>query len=187
MSIRIISYTFFITIFMMLPSISTAHGQEKGKDRPIARWPSIIGFINEHEAALVLTSDQKEKLNEIAKKVEDKREQFKDDPELRDLFKQVHEARINEDEEKMKSLRKQMREAFDKKSGMSLESILLEMGKILTPDQLVKLGELRKAEGVDIDVQSSIRKLKGQQKKDSAEHVRPDPTKTPPKLYEEEF
>ena len=174
------------SLFMVLNS-SAAEGQEKGKNRPAARWPSITGFIKEHEADLALTADQKEKLGEIDKKVEGHREKAKDDPELRDLFKQVHEAKKDEDEEKMKALRKQMRETFEKKTGMSLETILFEVGKILTPEQLAKLRELRTADGMDPKIAGSIRGLKRQEKNDTAEHAKPDPSKEPPKLYEEEF
>jgi Spy/CpxP family protein refolding chaperone len=103
-----------------------------------------LDFVLDHAKDLNLTGDQKKKINDLKDKVETQREKVMKDPENRELMKEVMAAKKSGDEEKLRELHQKVREKMNKGGG---EDMAGELFKILQPDQLAKLKELREAEG----------------------------------------
>lgn len=116
-------------------------GEGKGP-RGQARGNQIEALLK-HAADLNLTAEQKTKIEALKQKFEKEREAIQQDPEAKELFKQIAEARKANDEAKLKELREKVREAIKKKIGEGgTEGPLAEIKAILTPEQLAKLKEL---------------------------------------------
>src|SRR5262249_27059482 len=144
-------------------------------------------FILEHAQDLGLTSDQKTKLTEIETKVKAAREKMKDDPDVKEIGRELYELKESgADEEAMRPVRKRMREAMKKKAGMSMESVMQEMAKILSPVQHKNLAELRKEAGMDPNPGKTMKAEKEKEKAAEGEHTMADNSKPAPKLYDDD-
>src|SRR4051812_35603800 len=109
----------FLAALLLAASLGHA-GEGKGKGK--GGEPGIanndgIDFILEHAQDLKLDSDQKAKLTELGAKIGTQKEKLKADPEIRELFKAMNEAKQGGDQEAMRADRKKLREAMEKKSG----------------------------------------------------------------------
>ena len=174
--------------FTLCLSLAALAGENKGRrddDKQLAdgRMPEF-SFIEKHEKELNLTPEQKKKLDALKKKFEELRESMRKDPDTRELFKELKEAREAKDEAKLKALREKVREMLAKKSGG--ESILAETMKILAPEQLKKLKELREAEGLGRGEGMLGGEGRAAAKSADDPNRKPDNTKSAPKLYENE-
>lgn len=159
----------------------------KGKNKgPAAGGNNREGveFILEHEKDLDITSDQKQKLEDLSTKITTQREKLRQDPEMQELYKDAKEAQDSGDKEAVRAARKKIREAMEKKTGVKLENVIADVAKILHPDQLKKLAELRKNAGMENPLKTAA--ADKQAEKDDANHKHADVSKGPPNLYDNE-
>jgi hypothetical protein len=185
MKIRLAA-TVILTILFVAPAVfAAAEGKRNKGDKPLREGG--IEFIVEHAQDLALTADQKTKLTELESKVKAAREKMKDDPDVKEIGRELYELKESgADEEAMRPVRKKMREAMEKKSGMTMESVGQEIGKILSPVQLKKLAELRKESGMDPNPGKTMRAEKEKDKAAEGDHTMADNSKPAPKLYDDD-
>lgn len=135
-------------------TLSTRAGERERKGGMANGGP--IQHILEASKELNLTEDQKKKLHAIAKEFtaghdfESIREKAKDNPELREVMKEMKAARDSGDEAKMKELREKFRsKAGDGEKGRdgAKGGVLAKLKDILTPEQMMKLKEIREKNG----------------------------------------
>jgi len=155
-------------------------GDGGGGKGGIGKRTPELDFILDHAKDLNLTGDQKRQIDALKEKIESAREKIMKDPENRELMKEVAAARKNNDEEKMKELREKVREKMAKSGG---EDIAADIFKILQPDQLAKLKELRESEGGGRGKMAAGGKGPGGK---PAEGQKPDPNKGVPSLFDNE-
>ena len=151
----------------------------------------LLRAIAEKEAELKLTEDQKKQIAELRKKTDAAFE----DPEVRELQKQMMEARKAQDKEKMQALKTQLKAKIEAKGGMADDSVFAELKKILTEEQSAKINEKRGgAEGKGPEGKGGAEKKgeKGEKKREGKEAKHEegkaaDPAKGgPPPLYEQD-
>jgi len=140
-----------------------------------------IENILKHEKELGLTGDQKRKLEALKEKAEANNAKMRKDPETRELFKEVAMARKNGDEEKLRQLREKVKAINDKNGGG--EDVMAEVMKVLTPDQMLKLKDLR-GEGGGAMREGGKGENRGL-KANATAGQKPDPAKAP-SLYDNE-
>ena len=173
-----------------LPLIA-GDGTAPGKHKPAgananADAPKLgVEFILEHAQDLSLDADQKTKLTELNTKIEAQKDKLKQDPEIRELFRDAKEAKDSGDETAMHAARKRLREAMEKKSGLKIEDMMQDVAKILHPDQLQKLAELRKKADMDPNPGKTLKDQKSEEKADVASQQQPDRSKGTPNLYDD--
>jgi hypothetical protein len=143
-----------------------------------------VAFIKEHTKELNISEDQKKKFEETQKAIQEKFATLKEDPDLRELFKEQFEARQNQDREHIVEMRKKLRDALEEK-GIHVAEIALAVTKILTPEQLLKLAELRKQNGRERNPLKRMREERREEQRNSQPN-RPNPDKGVPTLYENE-
>ncbi len=158
-------------------------GKENGRNRGQGQGKAFE-FILQHEKDLSLTDEQKKKITELQRKAEQRFEQARKDPDLREPFKQMAEARKSGDADKMAEARQKLKDALDKKPGLSEESLLGDIRNVLTDPQLLKLAELHKEEGGGPKGMRDRKAGKGGKGKGEEEGKRPEPEKGAPSLYE---
>lgn len=134
-----------LAVSLNLSAGEKGNKEGKGGGMGMGKRTPEIDLALDHAKELNLTPEQKKKLNDLKNKVEDQREKAMKDPETRELFKETMAARKSGDEEKLKQLQQKVREKMAAKGGG--EDLSSEFVKILQPDQLAKLKELREAEG----------------------------------------
>jgi Spy/CpxP family protein refolding chaperone len=123
--------------------------------------PQIFKAIMEHADELKITEDQKKQLHALHEEMQEVME----DPEIKELQKQIGE------------LHKKMKELIAKKGGMTDESLMDSIKKILTEEQVAKLKSMRPPEGP---------RGPKPERKERPEGKRGDPAKGPPPLYDHE-
>jgi Spy/CpxP family protein refolding chaperone len=161
-------------------SAGEKNGKGEGKRMLEGRHP-LFDMIKEHEADLNVTPEQKKQLKTLEDEVDKKREAMRKDPDTRELFKEVMEARKAGDEAKLKELREKVRGMMDSKNAGD-KGVMDQLAKILQPQQLAKLKQLHEAEGGRMGG-----KLAGGPGRDKPEdHKAPDTNKGAPKLYDDE-
>ncbi|HYF51368.1 MAG TPA: hypothetical protein VEJ63_18280 [Planctomycetota bacterium] len=164
--------------------------KESGKERKKVgaqyeqQWDRGFDLLKENEKELNLSDDQKKKLESLRKEIGEKLSKLKDDPEMIELYTEMYQARQVEDKEHIAEVQKKIGKALDKK-GLDREAMMLQFGKILTPQQLKKLAEIRKKNGMEENPMKKVREERAEDKKE-AERERPDPNKGAPSLYENE-
>ena len=158
----------------------------KGKTKPGAGGNKDgLEFIIDHAKDLELTSTQEKQLEDLNTKVTQEREKLKEDPEMRELFKAQYEAQQSGDQDAIRTARKNIRVAMDKKGGLKVENVVVEVARILNTTQLKKLADLRNAAGMDPNPVKTAREQNKQETAD-ANRSRPDVNKGAPNLYDNE-
>jgi hypothetical protein len=145
----------------------------------------MLRTVLDHEAELKLTADQKKQLAELRSK----NEALLDDPEIKELQKQMMEARKAQDKEKTQELRKAFRQKIEAKGGMNEDGMFAALKKILTEEQMAKLKDLRPAGDGPANKQERKEKREAKEGKGDGKMEEPnraDPGKGPPPLYEHE-
>lgn len=157
---------------------SQAAENKAGKrDFPMAGGP--LQHILEHAKELNLTAEQKTKLEALVKEMAggDKREKLKENPEARELFKEMMEARKSGDEEKLKLLRQKMMEKVG--GGNGQEGLLPKIASILTPEQMKQVREI--AQEARAKMGEKFGGKDGGKPEDKS--TRPDPNKGAPEVF----
>lgn len=171
--------------------VHAGEGTGPGKHKPAGANANAdapkqgVEFILDHAQDLALDAGQKTKLTEMNTKIEAQKDKLKQDPEMRELYRDAKEAKDSGDEVAMHAARKRLREAMEKKSGLKIEDMMQEVAKILHPDQLQKLAELRKKAGMDPNPGKTLKDQKGEEKADVASQQQPDRSKGAPNLYDD--
>jgi Spy/CpxP family protein refolding chaperone len=100
-------------------------------------------FVLKHADDLKLTDEQKAKIKELAEKADKDREALRKDAKFEELLKKMQEARKAGNDEAGKAAQKELRDYVQSKvpEGDGLREAL---AKILTPEQIEKLAEIRK-------------------------------------------
>ena len=157
--------TRFVTLATLLLCASVM-GFEKGEGRkgmdgqgPGGPQRKPFDMVLNHAKELDLTEDQKSKLLAMQKEEEGKmeqeraamREKMKDDPEAKEHFREMMEARKNNDTAKMEELKKQMREKMEKNGGGEKmkargEDMKAKIAQVLTQEQMAKLKDVMQGE-----------------------------------------
>ncbi len=142
-----------------------------------------IQHILDNAKELNLSDDQKTKLQALVKEVagsHDKgamAEKIKNNPELRETFKEMKAAKEAGDEAKLKELRQKLMAGEGKAGagkGEGHGEILQKLAQILTPEQMKKLKEMRES-----------RENKGSAASNSNDKAsKPDASKGVPKVFE---
>ena len=143
-----------------------------------------LALLEKHARDLSINPEQQKKIDALKAKNESAREKSKEDPEIRGLVKEMMQARKDGDEEKIAAARKKMREAVEKKSDLSPESMHAEIAEILSPSQLARLKKFREDEGGMAGGEGKGKFNKGGPPEKVDEKQKPDSTKGAPKLYE---
>ena len=156
-------------------------GEGDGPGGPGGKRVPEIDFILDHAKELNLTADQIKKINEQKNKIEDRREKMMKDPANKELYKEMMAARKSGDEDKLRELREKVKEKMAAGGGAG-EDMRDEFVRILTPEQLAKLKEIRETEG------PGMRKGErgGPGGKGGGEGQKPDPKKGVPSLFDNE-
>jgi len=98
-------------------SALAANGEGLGKNkRGLNQDGGGIQFILSHKTDLNLDASQLSQLNAINDKIETQREKLKQDPEIRDLFREMHDAQESGDQQAVRPARKKLREAMEKRA-----------------------------------------------------------------------
>jgi hypothetical protein len=148
---------------------------------------SGIEFIIDHAKDLALTADEKTKLTELASKLKTAIEKAREDPDVKELGRELYELKESgADEDALKPTQKRLRQAVEKKSGISRESVTQDIVKILSPTQLKKLAELRKEAGFDPNPGKTMKEEEAREKAEEGSHVAADNSKPAPKLYDDD-
>jgi Spy/CpxP family protein refolding chaperone len=176
--------TVFCSVCLAFSAPSLTAG-EKGERKKMMEAPGgqEFDFIKKHEKELNLTGEQKKKIEALEEKSQKFRDKMKEDPDTRMLFKEVKEARQAGDEAKLHEIQKKIREHMQKQAGG--EPPIAELKNILTPQQLIKLKELREAEGGG-DMKGMRERRKEKAEGPAKPQERPDPNKGAPSLYDGE-
>ena len=148
------------------------------------RWERGFEFIKEHQKELNVSDEQNKKLEALKKELGEKFGKMKDDPEMKELYTELYKARQADDKEHVAEVNKKIRKAMEAK-GVKPEAAMAEIGKILNREQLAKLAELRKQNGMEENPMKKLRQDLAEEKKDE-NRERPDPEKGAPSLYENE-
>ncbi|HYG73512.1 MAG TPA: Spy/CpxP family protein refolding chaperone [Planctomycetota bacterium] len=151
---------------------------ERGERNGKLGGTPMIDHVLKHEKELALTAEQKKKFEALKDKAEALQEKMRKDPEARELFKEVAQARKSGNEEKLRELQTKVKELAARKG--SSEEITGEGLRLLTPEQMAKLKDLRD-EGP-----MAMRDGKDGGKKAASAGTKPDPSKGAPSLYDNE-
>lgn len=177
--------TLWLTALVLCPFVAFAGEKGEKGERKQARADQFA-FILEHEKELKLTDPQKKDLKELSEQAQSRREKLMESPEGRAIAEQMRQARKNGDESTARELREKLMETAAKDKDNDSARPMQQMMKILTPEQLAKLRELREKEGMptlaDMKDRREDRKGKGGEKN----YNKPDPSSGVPKLYDEE-
>lgn len=175
-----------VALLLCVPAMALEKGDKKpggpGMGGPMGEGPKHKPYdvILNNAKELELTPDQISKLTAMQKEEEAKmeqereavREKMKNDPEAREHFKAMMEARKNNDTAKMEELKKQMRDKIEKNNGGEKmkargEDMKAKIAQVLTQEQMVKLKDVmdkhmeNRALGVD-EGQKGERKKPGE-------------------------
>lgn len=168
---------------LVLCSCAIVAGEKKG-DRKEARG-NEFEFLEEHQKELKLTDAQKKELKELAEKTRSKREKMMESPEAREILEQMRQAKKSGDETRSKELRGKLMDIAGKDEETSPRANIMAIGKILKPEQLATLRELREKEGMPTVAEMKERR-KDRDENDNKTYNKPDPKSGVPKLYDEE-
>ncbi|MBI3831356.1 MAG: Spy/CpxP family protein refolding chaperone [Planctomycetes bacterium] len=101
-----------------------------------------LAVILEHRQELNLTSEQIQKLEAVKKEADEFREKLMNDPQMREMFKQMREGKAKGGAAPTSQQREELREKMKAKFGGQMEHFKEELRGILTKEQLMKLREL---------------------------------------------
>jgi len=189
--------THICILFAAFVAISSIHaGEEAPKGKKPGRerkkgggfegggWERGFDLIKAKEKELNLTEEQSKKIDALKKELGEKFSKLKDDPEMVELYTELYQARQADDKEHIAEVNKKIGKAIDTKA-VNREGVMLEFGKILSRQQLAKLAELRKQNGMEANPYKKMRDDKAEEKKDE-NRERPDASKGTPSLYDNE-
>ena len=158
----------------------------RGRERGLKKGPfDIFEFIRSHENELGITEEQKNKFKDLNVRRDTQREKMKADPQARELFKQMLEAKNNQDQAALESARKQLRELTVKLSKEEEINPFTAYRSILSKEQTVKIHELLKAQGI-YPPQKPGGMGKGHNEKQEEGANKPDPDKGAPSIFEQD-
>jgi len=180
--------TTLVTFFTFSSAAFSAgeKGEKGGMRGRMGPGAMEFALLEKHARDLSINPEQQKKINALKAKTEQAREKTMEDPEIRGLVKEMMQARKDGDEEKIVAARKKMREAVEKKSGLTPEGIQAEIAEILSAAQLARLKKFHEDEG---GMAGGEGKGKGKGNKGGPpekvdEKQKPDVSKGAPKLYE---
>ena len=184
MSVRL-TYTTVVVLSVACLSTFTIYAGAGGKGGGAGKdlFEGPFKFILDHSTEIGLTADQTKQIQALKQKFEAQFASLRQDSDLRQIMQQIRAARQSNNEDKIPSLREQMRTEIVKKTGLSKETVIADVSKILNKDQLAKLQALHMAGG---GKEGGMR-AKGMAGKNSApvdDAAKPDPTKGPPPVFD---
>lgn len=180
----------------LLAATALAMSAHAGQPRGDGPQGGLIGQILQHATELNLTADQKTKLEALQKENAGKlgdnmREKAKNDPAMREVMKEVREARQSGDEAKIAAAREKMREKMGTdgtpgagKPGEAGGDLREKLSKILNPDQMAKVKDIMESNrGKMKDGPGGGRPGRGGDSKEE-KGQKPDSNKEPPKVFD---
>lgn len=183
-------YELLLTALVLCAGTCSIWAGDKGEKRMERQMErnNEFTFIEDHAKELNLTDAQKKELKALHEKTKDAREKMMKSPEARANMEEMREARKSGDEEKLKEMRQKMMAEMQKDPEHSPAANMGQIAKILNPEQLAKLRELREKEGrpTMADMKERRKGERGEKAAEKAVANKPDPTRGVPSLYDNE-
>ncbi len=105
-----------------------------------------MAFILDHAKELKLNDDQKKKLNNLRAQEEHTRNKLLAETDMKVLIHKTIQAKLKNDEAAAQEAYGELVKKLVDKSAPVAKSMMEDLAKILTPEQIVKINELKEAE-----------------------------------------